>query len=933
MRIVGLTSGSGNTLWKAYELQKEMEATAEGCPFEIVGMFSDSPESQAMSRAREFGIPCAAIDIRIFYEQHQAPMKDRTVRAMYDQEMLKALAAWEPDYIMLAGYVWAVTDVISSRYAMFGVHPGDLTVQENGVRLLAGSNGVKSAFQISRPEVRASSYLVSNELDGGPILITSPPVPVDYSLHTDEEARVRHDQKLVNEQSRLVGARTALELALGHFQRDEKGTYYYKGQPAPLGIKLENWQEYPPDYQLRREYLLHPRSIAVLGASSKPGIGQAIVNNITSYGFPGSLYAVNVRGEDVLCAKGVRTIAEIPDELDMAVVAVPSRSVLELVEECGQKGVKAVVCIAAGFREVGGAGVELERQLLDIVKRYGMCMTGPNCMGIINTAERVRLNATILSDVPRRGNVAMLTQSGALGAAMQDFCTQFGIGFSVVVSTGNQAHMNVCDFLPLLEQDENTKVVLMYLESIPEPQRFSKLVKQMTKPVIVFKAGKTSAGAQAASSHTGSLAGSGRVAQAIFRQSGAIETRSLEDAFRLAATLSKTTMLKGKRVGIVSNTGGLDSILADALTRYGFELAELPPSSVERLRPLLMAEASVRNPIDLVAPARPEQYAVTAEEMLACGQYDALLIAVVPAATVKSEDIGRALAQVVSGADIPVLSCFFGPYVASPGAEAMKSSGIPTFEYPEKMVDILSYMHQPLHSGTEASLLQPLTDQQRSAAAAVAAAAPGQYLPVSMCEQLLDAYGIRAARSGYLTAADGAEDLKLRYPVVAKIDHPDIIHKSDVGGVRLNIPDAKSLADVFRTWAEKFPGLRGVYVQEQVSGGPEIILGASYDEALGYSVLTGMGGTLVELLQDVALGYVPLTRQDVKDMIDQLKCRPLLTGYRGSAGVDLAELEQLILQLNQMLLDIPEIQELDINPLVYTATGFVAVDFRIKTKK
>lgn len=616
----------------------------------------------------------------------------------------------------------------------------------------------------------------------------------------------------------------------------------------------------------------------------------------------------------------------------MAVIALPSRFALDVAEQCGQKGVKALVCIAAGFKEVGSDGAGQEKKLLDIIHRYGMCMTGPNCMGVINTAPNVSMNATILSDAPKAGNIAMLTQSGALGAAMEDFCGQFGVGFSVVVSTGNQADMNICDFLPMLERDGNTRVILVYMESIQEPLRFRNIVSKMKKPVVVFKSGKTSAGAAAAGSHTGSLAGNGQIAEALLRQSGAINCDSLEDAFRLAATLSKTGMLQGKRIGIVSNTGGLDIIMADALTRNGFELPPLPEESAAYLRPNLMPEASVRNPIDIVAPALPEQYQTVAEVMSSCGAYDGMIITVVPAATVASEDIAEALVEPVRKADIPVLSCFFGPEIAGKGTAVMKKNGIPSFEYPEKMADMLRYMYRspaPIYSG---AVPVYSAEPRRRAVESVRRHAAGAFLPMTACEELLTGYGIPVARSGYLKTPEDAGRLTLAYPVVAKIDHPEILHKFDVGGVKLDIQNAGELRTVAEAWQTKFPGLRGVFVQEYVAGSTEIILGCTHDPTLGHAVLAGIGGTFVELIKDVAFGHVPLSGADAAGMLESLRCYPLLQGYRGRRGVNLPRLQEILLRVNQMLLDLPEIQELDINPLLFdeARNDFAAVDFRVK---
>ena len=680
--------------------------------------------------------------------------------------------------------------------------------------------------------------------------------------------------------------------------------------------------------------LVAPESIAVLGASQKPGIGGAIVENLISSGYQGRLYAVNVRGEDVLQAKGYASVLDIPEPIDMAIIALPSRFVLDVADECGRKGVRALTCITAGFKEVGNQGAEQEKELLELLHKYGMCMIGPNCMGVLNTAPHVQMNATINPKPPQRGNVAMLTQSGALGAALMDFAQQLGIGFSTIVSVGNQADLNVCDFLELLETDPHTDVVLLYLETISEPQRFRALMQKMTKPVVVLKSGRTAAGAKAAGSHTGSLAGSDAVAQALLRQSGAIRTESLEDAFLLTAVLSKIRkkQLTGCNIGIVSNTGGLGILMTDALTGRGFALPELPQSAVDALRPQLLPEASFHNPIDLVAPATPAQYDAAVQEMLKTKLYDALIITCVPAVTVDPQKVAAAMIDTLKASPIPVFSCFFGPGAGAGGQQELKKQGLLCFEYPETIAELLAYLKPEKPLPVLAESVAPTPVDATLCQEVLSTAQPGQFLGADACQALLSAAGIPLARAGYLKNRNQAACLGLRYPLVAKIDHEKIVHKSDAGGVRLNIANAQELAALWDEWVVKFPGLRGILVQEQVTGSIEVILGATYDPVLGHAVLSGLGGTLVELFQDVSFGHVPLSEQDALRMLHSLKCWRLLEGYRGEAGANIAQLVQLILQLSALLSACPQIRELDLNPLIYDrAQGqFYVVDSRVR---
>lgn len=933
LRVLGYCSGSGNTLWKAYELQKTMEQTPEGCPFEIVGIFADKPDSKAVETAKKLGIPWEAIDIRQYYADRGAPLKDRALRAQFDAEAMALVEKFEADMILLAGYVWATTDIILDNYLVVNVHPADLAVLgEDGHRLLAGANGIKSAFDNNMDYLRASSHLATKELDAGPLLCRSARVPVDYTMHEDYESRFRYYLKLVNDQNRLVGARTVLELALGNYSVDENNKLYYKGQPAPQGLTIEDWEEDKPSFQRDTAKLLYPKSVAVIGASSRPGIGNAIVRNLLDLGFTGKVYAVNRKGEDVLGVPGYTSVLEIPEPVDLGVISVPSGGALAVAEECGKKGVPAMVCITAGFREIGGEGIEREKKLMEIVNKYNMRVIGPNCMGVANTDDSVRLSSTILDKSPRKGNVAFLTQSGALGASLVDYAEELDVGFSVVASLGNMANVSPCDLLPLLEQDDNTKIICMYMETIPEPYRFEKVMQKITKPVIVVKSGRTAKGAAAASSHTGSLAGNDNVADALLKKCGIIRAENLEDAFLLASSMTKMPRLKGNRVGIISNAGGLGTLTTDALVKYGFELPELSTEERAALAEKLLPEASTHNPLDLVAPAPPAHYAVAAHAMIDSGKYDAIVVDCVPPATIDTGEVAQAMVDILNSTEIPIFSCFFGPNLGAAGRAVMKKGGIPTFNFPDQMVRVMSYMVEPAKQKNAEYAVRVPQANRAEARKLVEAAQANAYMEPDACFKLLELYGVPMASSAYLPVGGDAETIHISYPVVAKVDHPEIIHKSDVGGVKLNIANAEELAALLKAWEVKFPGLRGIQVQQQVSGALEMIIGATKDPALGHSILTGLGGTLVELYKDVAFGHVPLSAADPDRMLNSLKCKPLLTGYRGSKGVDVEAFKTIIMRINKLLLDFPNIAEMDINPLIFDGSreAFFAVDARIK---
>lgn len=929
LRVLGYASGSGDTLWKAFEMQREMEATPHGAPFEIVGVFCDNPVSKCAEKAKAYGVPFRSVDIRAFYAERGAPLKDRTVRAEYDRDSLALVRPLGADAILLAGYVWATTDAVLDEYLVINVHPGDLSVMRDGKRAFAGANGVGKALQAGEAALASSSHLATKQIDGGPLLMISESVPVDYALHDDNEARFRHYLKLVNEQSRLIGARTLLEIAQGNFAADEAGAVYYNGEPAPLGHRITEWSQDIPHYLRKTEKLLYPDSVAVIGASRKPGIGRAVIQNLLRDRFPGRVYAVNVRGESVDGAEGFASVLDIPGSVDLAILTVPSGAVPEVAQACGQKGVSALICITAGFKETGAAGAAAERALMDIVNRYNMRMIGPNCMGLLNAGAH--LSANMLTNEIIQGNVAMITQSGAIGASMLDYAGTLGIGFSAIISLGNQADVTVCDLLPFLEADAHTRVIVLYLETILEPVRLWQYAARMRKPIILLKSGATAAGATAATSHTGSLAGNDSIAQALIEKAGILRVDTLEDCFMSTVALSQMPRFTGNRVCLLTNAGGPGILIADAASRQGFDMPQPSEGLRAQLAAGLMKEASTGNPIDVVAPAPPEHYVHAAKAVIASGEYDALLVCCVPPATVDTEQVARALAPVLKASPLPVIANFFGPTLCDAARDVLRRARIPVSEYPEQTATMLASLRMRTASpgGNDE---RPPRAQVTMARQLLSKADPGAYLAAEDAYGLLELFGIRCARNATVASPEAAEGLSLEYPVVAKIDHPDIIHKSDVGGVVLGIEDAPALRKVTGALMEKFPGANGVFVQEMVPAGLELIVGSAGDSRLGQAVMVGLGGVWVEVMKDVRFAYLPLTRHQAEEMVQGLRCAPLLRGYRGKPGVNLDALVGLLMRVGAMLLALPEIGELDMNPILYDARrdAWIAADARIR---
>ncbi|MFP4617239.1 MAG: acetate--CoA ligase family protein [Spirochaetaceae bacterium] len=952
LRVVGFISGSGKTLWRVLELQRELEATREGSPFEVVGVFSSDPNAKGVESAAEYGIPCLSLDIREYYRRRQAKLKDREVRKEYDAEADKMISKLNPDVVLLAGYVWAATEVLLNRYMFINVHPADLTREEGGERLFAGPNGVGDALSAKEPYLRSSSHIATTELDGGPLLIISPKIPVDYTKarEYDEKEFMRYYLRLVNAQSREVGARTIYEIAMGHFSRNGEGKILYNGEPAPRGVTIEDWNKNIPLYARNTEALLRPKSVAVIGASSRGGIGHAIVKNIEALDFCGEAYAVNRKGENVLNTPGYTSVGEIPGDVELAVITIPSQYVLEAAQECGKKGVKAIVCISAGFGEVGAEGKKAEEELLRIVNAYNMRLLGPNCMGISNNESSVRLNSTILHDVPRKGNIALVSQSGGLGAVLLDYAEHLGIGFSVIASLGNQADVSVNDLLPILAEDPDTEVILLYLEQISDYRRFAKIASRITphKPIVLLKAGRTGAGAAAAGSHTGSLAGDDKVADALIRTCGIIRVDSIYQGYFVTAALSRMPRVKGNRVAIITNGGGPGILASDALSDYGFEIPPLKEDAERELAAKLLPEASPRNPIDLVAPAPPEHYAAALRSVVESGEYDAAVILCIPPATVDTGEVAHRISEEMKALegkieDIPILGCFFGPGLGLPGRKALSAAGIPIVEYPEQTGEVLHAMGalEATYSPDQKPPYAVSGNIIKRVSEIIDTADPDSFLGSGECKEILESFGLRTVPSAFIEPRQ--EDLEeniekalqkrgLVFPVVAKIEHPEILHKSDKGGVVLHISNKEELLNACSELFSRFEGARGILIQQELAAGIEVILGGVKDPSVGHAVMVGLGGTSVELLGDVAFAHVPYNYQEALRTLRSLKSAPLLEGYRGKPGVNIEDLIEQMQRLNRLLLDFPEIAEIDLNPLLYSpgSSQFYIVDYRIR---
>lgn len=694
--------------------------------------------------------------------------------------------------------------------------------------------------------------------------------------------------------------------------------------------------------------LFRPESVAVIGASRNPGtIGYQIVDNLVRHRFTGVVYPVNPKAKAIHSIPAYPSISHVPGPVDMAIIVVPKEHVLPVVEECGENGVKGIVVISAGFREVGGEGVEREELLLAAVRRHGMRLVGPNCMGLMNTSSEVSMNATFAPTMPPQGATSFLSQSGAMGVTILDYAAEYGVGINQFVSVGNKPDVSGNDLLEYWEDDPGTRVILMYLESFGNPRHFTPIARRVSrkKPIAVVKSGRTRAGALAASSHTGALAGADVAIDALLAQCGVLRADSIEELFDMAMAFECLPLPAGNRVAIVTNAGGPGIIIADACESLGLDVVELAPETQARLRDVLPAEASVRNPVDMIASATGKSYEIALKMVLDDPSVDAAIAAFVPPLGIKQTEIAKSIVVAVGGReDKPVLAVLMGREGLPEGRAELKEVGIPAYIFPESAARALAAMHryrkwterpfqEPERFAVDRRTVEGILDR-------VQAAGRTQLTEVEALK-LFDAYGIptipyRVAHSEE-AAVEAAEEIG--YPVVLKILSPDVVHKTDSGGVRVDIRSPEDVGEAYRSIlhsvrdAHPEARMEGVLVESFLQEGREVIVGMSTDPRFGPLLMFGLGGIYVEALKDVAFRVQPVTRIDAEEMIRDIRAFPLLEGVRGEAGSDLSILAEVIQRVSQLVGDHDRILELDLNPFLSFPEGGMAVDARVRVSK
>lgn len=692
------------------------------------------------------------------------------------------------------------------------------------------------------------------------------------------------------------------------------------------------------------EAIFAPRSVAVLGASPNPArLGHQVLKNIVESGFQGRIFPIHPSASSVLDLPAYPDVLEVPESVDLAVLVIPTQHVIEAVEQCGEKGIKGLIVITAGFKEVGGEGKERERQLLETVQRYGMRMVGPNCLGVIDTISN--LNATFAALMPEAGEIAFMSQSGALCTAILDWSKVAGIGFSRFVSLGNKADVDEVTLLKAWNDDPHSKVILAYLEGINNGPDFVAAAREVTRntPVVAIKSGATAAGTRAVSSHTGSLTGSESAYEAAFGQSGIIRANSMEELFDFALAFAYQPPIKGNRVAIVTNAGGPGIIATDAIERSGWlKMAEFASETISRLEHDLPPTANVFNPVDVIGDARSDRYRVAISAVIDDPGVDAVLVLLTPQAQSDLPETAQTIIDLSADRKKPVVTSFMGAYSLGPALELLNQNRIPNYAFPERAVSALAAMarHREWRLQPDPEYAHFGADQERVAALFKQVRAAGRVeLGEIEAREVMEAYGMHLPQSRLARSPDEAVQIasEIGYPVVMKISSPDILHKSDVGGVKVGLADATAVRDTYELIeyrARKYSSnarIWGVLVQEMVRKGRELLVGVSRDPQFGPLVAVGMGGIYVEVLRDVAFRLAPISKQEIATQLRSIRTFPLLRGVRGEPPADIASIEEVVLRVSQLVTDFPEIVEMDINPLVVhnQGEGAIVLDARI----
>ncbi len=694
------------------------------------------------------------------------------------------------------------------------------------------------------------------------------------------------------------------------------------------------------------EALLQPSAIAVIGASRTPGkVGHEIVANLIASKFAGAIIPVNPSAQEVLDLKCYPDLAAYGKHIDLGIIAVPTALVRDSAEACMNAGAKALVVITAGFKEVGEEGLKLEKELAKRCSSRDVHLLGPNCLGLINTHHK--MNASFAKQMPLPGGISVISQSGALCTAILDWAAQRHLGLAKLISMGNKADLSETDFLTAFSKDDDTSVIVGYLESVDSGIDFIKAAENAAtrKPVVIFKAGVTQAGVKAASSHTGSLAGADTAYGAAFKRSGIIRAATFEALFDYATAFAMQPLPKGDRVAIITNAGGPGIMAADAVEQMGMQVTSLAGGTATALRKKLPAAASVSNPIDVLGDADPERYVMAVNAAQSDDSVDAIIVILTPQAMTKPAETARAIAASSEG-NKPILACFMGGADVMPGRQELVAHSLPDYTSPERavaalksMCDYVAWLNRPPRIVTRFPV------NRHRVKRIIRRHLRSNHLQVgeAQAKSILRAYNFNVPPGTEAASSQEAQDIaeKIGYPVAMKIMSPDIVHKSDMGGVRLNLGSPSEVRDAYDLMMmrirERAPEARleGVYVEKMCGRGREVILGMTRDPQFGPMLMFGLGGIFVEVMKDVTFHIAPITADEARQMLERTKSYSLLKGVRGEVSVDIDAIADSLQRISQLVTDFPEIVEMDINPFIVGRAGAesVAADARITLKQ
>ena len=696
------------------------------------------------------------------------------------------------------------------------------------------------------------------------------------------------------------------------------------------------------------EAFFEPGSVAVVGASREKGkVGNELLTALIRGGFEGKIFPINPKADEIeglKCFPDVKSVGEAPD---LVVITVPAKIVPAVMRDCADAGVKAVIIISAGFKETGEEGGRLEQAALQIARAAKMRVIGPNCLGLMVPGRK--LNASFGGGLPRPGEIGYFSQSGALLTAILDMARTQGLGFSKMVSMGNKADISELDILRAFGEDPDTRVIAGYLESITDGAAFVREAEEISqrKPILLMKSGGTGAGSQAASSHTGSLAGDEAAYECVFERAGIIRCNSIKVQFDIAQAIAGQPLPRGPSVAVITNAGGPGIMAADAIEREDLTFAKLAGETVDKLAAALPPAANVNNPIDVLGDALDDRYELALKAALDDPSVDSVLVLLTPQAMTKCEATARTITQLAKGDETkPVLACFMGGQMVEKAQRILQEGGVPNYDSPESAVAVIKAMADHVcWRARPKRIVKLFPVNRRKVEQIIGRSLRRGVTQVGEAESkdILEAYGFLTPKGALASTADQAANIadQLGYPVVLKIWSPDISHKSDVGGVKIGLANAQQVRDAFDLMMYRIPkkvpeaAILGVLVQEMCRSGREVILGMTRDPQFGPIMMFGMGGVLVETLRDVAFYLAPLTADEAKEMLMSTKTYRLLKGVRGREGVDIGAVAEGLQRLSQLVTEFPQVQELDINPYVVGPEGTtpVAVDARIALKE